>query len=178
MEASAPSTRSSSAFAEYRTGDHFVASSETPTKPADVARHLLDLLLHKEMDQFCDMWAEDGTVEIPFAAPGAISHMAGRETIRSYLTHYCDHQLIDDLPHVHIHETTDPEVVIAEWTAHGTTVSTGKKYEMRYIIVITVRDGKVVNYRDYFSPLLAARAANDRTELLAPFKDEDFPFGG
>ncbi|UNS99661.1 nuclear transport factor 2 family protein [Streptomyces tubbatahanensis] len=155
-----------------------MASSETPTKPADVARHLLDLLLHKEMDQFCDMWAEDGTVEIPFAAPGAISHMAGRETIRSYLTHYCDHQLIDDLPHVHIHETTDPEVVIAEWTAHGTTVSTGKKYEMKYIIVITVRDGKVVNYRDYFSPLLAARAANDRTELLAPFKEEDFPFGG
>lgn len=103
--------------------------------------------------------------------------MAGRETIRSYLANYTDHQVIEELPHVFIHETTDPDVVIAEWTAHGTTVSTGKKCEMKYIIVITVRNGEVVNCRDYFSPLLAARAANDRTELIAHFTDDDFKVG-
>jgi len=41
-----------------------------------------------------------------------------------------------------------PEVVIAEFTYHGTT-STGQPVRRRNIFVITVRDGRILNSRDY-----------------------------
>jgi uncharacterized protein len=49
----------------------------------------------------------------------------------------------------------DPEksVVVLEYTIHGTAVRTGLPYVNRFISVITVRDRKIVHWRDYLDPL-------------------------
>jgi ketosteroid isomerase-like protein len=43
--------------------------------------------------------------------------------------------------------------VILEYTLHGTVVSTGAPYVNRFISVITVKDRKIVHWRDYLDPL-------------------------
>jgi ketosteroid isomerase-like protein len=40
-------------------------------------------------------------------------------------------------------------------TAAGTIKDTGGPYEMSYVVVLTVRDGRIAHYRDYWNPLKA-----------------------
>ena len=65
---------------------------------------------------------------------------------------------------VTIHETADPEVIIAEfeYQSHGT-----KPFAVPCVFVLRVRHGKIVNSRDYIDHLAYARAQGQLNELLA-----------
>jgi ketosteroid isomerase-like protein len=52
-----------------------------------------------------------------------------------------------------VHETADPAVIVTEFTASGVVVATGRPYQLRYIAVLTIRDGRIMHYRDYWNPL-------------------------
>jgi len=54
---------------------------------------------------------------------------------------------------VEVHETADPDVVIGEFAASGLVVATGEPYTARYIAVLTITDGRIRRYRDYWNPL-------------------------
>jgi ketosteroid isomerase-like protein len=56
-----------------------------------------------------------------------------------------------------IHETTDPEVIVAEFEYQGTVAETGEEFALPGIFVMRVRDGEIVSSRDYFDHLTAAR---------------------
>jgi ketosteroid isomerase-like protein len=121
--------------------------------PRDLLGKGLDLLLAKDMSGFADLWAADGTMEFPFAPPGWPARLNGREAVREYLRGYTDVFDIKSVAEQTVHETTDPEVIIAELEVNGVLVRTGEPYQRRYISVITVRDGHITGYRDYWSPL-------------------------
>jgi ketosteroid isomerase-like protein len=44
-------------------------------------------------------------------------------------------------------------VIIVEYEAHGTVVTTGAPFRQTVIAVFRVRDGQIVSYRDYLDPL-------------------------
>ena len=48
--------------------------------------------------------------------------------------------------------------MVLEYTMHGTVVSTGAPYVNRFISVITIRDRKIVHWRDYLDPLAVIAA--------------------
>ena len=53
-----------------------------------------------------------------------------------------------------------PEVVLLEFYAkNGVGVKTGLTYDQKYINVIRVRDGKIVQYRDYRNPSVGLETA-------------------
>lgn len=54
----------------------------------------------------------------------------------------------------------DPEksLVVLEYTIHGTVVSSGAPYANRFVTVITVRDRRIVHWRDYLDPLAVLAA--------------------
>jgi ketosteroid isomerase-like protein len=58
-----------------------------------------------------------------------------------------------------VHQTTDPEVIVAEFTLHGMVEDRGDSYRMSYVHVYRVRDGRILWLRDYWNPL--ALAATD-----------------
>jgi ketosteroid isomerase-like protein len=58
---------------------------------------------------------------------------------------------------VTIHETTDPEVIVAEFEYQGTAAGTGEPYALPGIFVLRVRDGEIVSSRDYFDHVTSAR---------------------
>ncbi len=68
-----------------------------------------------------------------------------------------------------MHETADPAVVVVEFTVAGLVVATRKPYELSYVAVITVEDGEIRRYRDYWSPLAAAEVLGGVEELTAAF---------
>ncbi|GAA4532969.1 nuclear transport factor 2 family protein [Amycolatopsis samaneae] len=138
-------------------------------RPRELVEHALKLLLTKEMSAFAELWAEDGVLEFPFASPGYPSRLDGRAAVRAYLRDYPDIVDLRAITEQRVHETTDPEVVIAEFTAEGVVVRTGRPYRLSYVAVVTVRDGEIRHYRDYWSPLAAAQALGGADELTAAF---------
>ncbi|KUM84916.1 MULTISPECIES: nuclear transport factor 2 family protein [Streptomyces] len=125
------------------------------TSPADLYRHSLRLLLDKDIPAWVGLWAEDGIMEFPFAPPGRPRRLEGKDAVAAYMRPYPDHIDLHDFPEVRIHETTDPETIVVEMRGVGRVVATDGPFEMTYVAVVTVRDGLIVSYRDYWVPLAA-----------------------
>ena len=138
-------------------------------RPHQLVEYALNLLLTKDMTGFAGLWAEDGVLEFPFAASGYPSRVVGRDAIREYLRDYPSIVNIRRFTEQRIHETTDPAVVIAEFEVDGVAVRTERPYRLRYVAVVSVRDGEIRHYRDYWSPLAAAEALGGVDELMAAF---------
>ena len=56
-----------------------------------------------------------------------------------------------EYPDVVVHQTVDPEVVVAEYTARHTRTDTGEHHDLRFVVVLTVRNGLIAEYRDYMN---------------------------
>ncbi|WP_433323000.1 nuclear transport factor 2 family protein [Spirillospora sp. CA-294931] len=130
----------------------------TPTPAERVFRHSLDLLLAKDIDGWVALWADDGVFEFPFALPEGTRRLEGRDAVRAYIDGYPGHIDLHRFEDLVIHQTTDPEVVVAELRGVGRAVATGRPYDMPYVCVVTVRDGEIVRYRDYWNGALVADA--------------------
>ncbi|MBB4682612.1 nuclear transport factor 2 family protein [Amycolatopsis jiangsuensis] len=111
------------------------------------------MLLDKDIPAWIDLWAPEGTMDFPFAPPGWPKHLAGKEAIAAYLDGYDKHIDLREIPDLRIHQTTDPETIVAEMRGVGRLVETGNPYDMTYIAVVTVRNGQFTGYRDYWNPL-------------------------
>ena len=68
---------------------------------------------------------------------------------------------------VTIHQTADPEVIVAEYGLHGEMTAAGEPFCARYAMVITVRDGHIVHSRDYADPSTGARLLGRLPELIS-----------
>ena len=94
-----------------------------------------------------------------------------RDEIREHFGLRGQSRPADDTPaqprrvgNVTIHETTDPEVIVAEFEYQGTDPGTGAPTALPAIFVLRVRNGEIVSSRDYIDHLTAAR---DRGQLDA-----------
>ncbi|MFD5508371.1 nuclear transport factor 2 family protein [Streptomyces sp. NPDC127051] len=128
-------------------------ASPAPSSPADLYRHSLRLLLDKDIASWVGLWSERGSMEFPFAPPGWPGRLEGRTAIADYMRDYPDHIDVHDFPDLRIHETTDPTTIVVEMRGVGRIVATGSPFDMTYIAVVTVQDGRFTSYRDFWNPL-------------------------
>ncbi|TMR05069.1 nuclear transport factor 2 family protein [Actinomadura soli] len=131
------------------------------TSPADLFRHSLRLLLDGDIPGWVALWAEDGVMEFPFAPPGWPGRLDGAEAIAAYMREYPDHIDLHDFTGVRIHQTAVPETIVVEMRGVGRLVKTGKPFDMSYIAVVTVQDGRFASYRDYWNPLVVLEPGAD-----------------
>jgi ketosteroid isomerase-like protein len=154
------------------------ASVRAPLSPREVFERL-----HRAVQDDYDMetqvalFAEDGVLEWPFAPAGMPRRIEGRETIRRVLGAAGDRarqagRRIAGYRAVVVRETTDPEVIVAEFDLHGEVRATGDAYRLSFIQVLRVRNGQIVSMRDYFNPQAMTEA------LSAVQKPEPAPSGG
>jgi ketosteroid isomerase-like protein len=125
----------------------------THLTPTQVLEQRRELLLSQDADGFAALFARDGVIELPFAGPDMPSRLDGEQAIRDFSAQITASGLrIDDLETVAVHQTDDPEVVIAEIVTRGTLAGTGRALAGTSIQVFRIRDGKIVLFRDYFNP--------------------------
>ncbi|MER7967449.1 nuclear transport factor 2 family protein [Streptomyces sp. NPDC096080] len=134
-----------------------------PTRPADLYRHSLRLLLDKDIPAWVALWAEDGLMEFPFAPDGWPRRLEGREAISAYMRHYPDHIDLHGFPDLRIHQTTDPRTIVVEMRGVGRLVESDAPFDMTYIAVVTVQEGLITSYRDYWNPLTVLEPGTDFT---------------
>ena len=130
------------------------------------AREVLERLRQAAISQSADdmsrVYAVDAVHEFPFTAPGVPSRLEGRDEIVNWIAagwkafplKYERYRTLA------IHDTSDPETIIVEQEALGTSASTGE-FMLPNILVLTVRNGQVARLRDYVN-ILAAVAAMGR----------------
>lgn len=131
-----------------------LAASETLT-PKQIVTNMIELMRSgqtvKSMETY---YADDFNVKVPFALP-VPTDLHGRDHILD-LVKQAEAARGPQLPRMYrdlevrdlkIYETTDPGVVIAEWVYRSHI--DGKVLDNSNIIVVTVRNGKIVESRDY-----------------------------
>ena len=104
---------------------------------------------------YVDCFADDGALVFPFAPPGMPKEVHGRDAIRALLQPRYDAlrasgREILAYENLRIHDTLDPEVIVAEFDVD--VVGTRRSF----IHVLRVRDGQIVEQRDYFDSLAMA----------------------
>ncbi|MFE9685490.1 nuclear transport factor 2 family protein [Streptomyces sp. NPDC002701] len=130
------------------------AHAHAAPRPADLFRHGLRLLLDKDIPGWVDLWDDRGVLEFPFAPQGWPKRLEGKQAVADYMRHYPDHVDLHDFPDVRIHETGDSGTIVVEMRGVGLLVETGAPFDMTYIAVVTVADGLITHYRDYWNPLV------------------------
>ncbi len=103
-----------------------------------------------------DLCADDVVFEFPFAPPGRPTRVEGKPALDDYLKALSGRMRIEGVRNLEIHETVKPDVAIIEMTLTGTVTATGAPYEQSYVVILTVRDGLIAHYRDYWNPLRSA----------------------
>ena len=102
---------------------------------------------------FFDMHAEDVVVEYIITVPGYPRRVVGRDALAELYSDYGDSIVQSGSSDVHRYYDPEQSVVVLEYTMHGTVVRSGEPYVNRFVSVITVKDRKIVHWRDYLDPL-------------------------
>jgi uncharacterized protein len=133
--------------------------------PRRVLESLLRGISDGRWNDLADLYAEDAVVEQPFA-PTPPRRLEGREAIRAHFAAAAQGPLRLAASNLVVHDTADPEVLIAEFDYDGRVATTGHSFRVANIQVLRVRDGRIVASRDYHDHLALA-AAVGRLQALA-----------
>jgi uncharacterized protein len=122
--------------------------------PADVLARRRHLILTGDADGFADLFAPDAVIEGPFTGPpGAPMRLVGQEAIREYSHHIMASPLrLEGFEVAELHQTVDPEVVIAEMRTTGTVTTTGQPFTATSVQVLRIRAGRIVLFRFFADP--------------------------
>jgi uncharacterized protein len=95
--------------------------------------------------------AEDVVIEFPFAPEDRLGRFEGREGFLAFAQAARAELPVrfDEVCSVMIHETADPEVIVAEYEVRGTLRTTGERAGAHFVSVIRVHDGRVTLWREY-----------------------------
>jgi len=142
-----------------------------PRSPQEVFHALVDGVAAGRWDELPDLYAEQTHVVHPFD-PLRGAALRSRDELREHFRPTDAGPRLDRRPaNITIHETTDPEVIIAEFEYQGTVVETGEPFAQPAIFVLRVRDGEIVSSRDYFDHVTSARIRGQLDALVAAVKD-------
>jgi len=131
----------------------------TPAGPREVLERCRQATIDQSIDGMRQVYAADAVHEFPFTRPGVPSRLAGRDEIVDWIAAaWQSYQLkFERYRTLAIHDTHDPNTIVVEQEAIGTSASTGA-FTLPNIMVLTVHDGQIAHLRDYANVLAAAAA--------------------
>jgi uncharacterized protein len=137
--------------------------------PRETVEQFLRAAVSATPGDMADCYAPEVVIEMPFAVealyPSRVT--STREELRARFQAGTGSRRYTGLSDVAVHETADPEVIVAEYQLNGEMTGTGESFAIRFIMVITVRDGQIVHSRDYSNPIAGARLLGRLPELVA-----------
>src|SRR5437588_12982668 len=108
----------------------------TARTPRQVFDELLRTSVAGDWDGLLALSAEDTVIEMPFAPPGVPAVSDGATFMqRIKAMSSARPWAFTSAENVVVHETTDPEVIVAEYTLHGTVTATGAPLALSYAMV-------------------------------------------
>lgn len=101
---------------------------------------------------FWDAVAENAIFEFLYNFPGFASRIEGRRAYMDWFGGYSN--VLYSADNLRVYKVQHPEdVVLLEYEVHGLVPSTGKSYDNRFCSIITIKDRKIIHWRDYMDSL-------------------------
>ncbi|MEU5694142.1 nuclear transport factor 2 family protein [Actinosynnema sp. NPDC020468] len=113
--------------------------------PREVNEALLSRIAAGEWDSLEELYAEDAVIVLPFEG----RRLEGREDLRGRVRRNRAAQWDIEVANLVVYDTADPEVIVTEWDFRGTVKATGETFELANVRITRVRDGLIVESRDY-----------------------------
>jgi len=136
----------------------------------ELVRRFFAALSSLRPDDWIALWHEDGVFDQPFPPePGYPARLEGVEAIHNHVRSI--DQVFGELTFhdLVVHATDDPQLFVATLRSEGSVVATGHRYENEYVTLLRLRDGKVVQYREFFNPLKVLEAFGGMETLGSSF---------
>jgi ketosteroid isomerase-like protein len=134
--------------------------------PRQVFERQLQSIAARDWSAMAALYADDTLVEMPFNLPAPL-RIEGRQQLEARNAAAGDLPLELTPSNLVIHETTDPEVIVAEFDYTGRVTTTGATFRAANVIVMRVRDGKIVASRDYHNHAVIGAALGELGAALA-----------
>jgi uncharacterized protein len=139
--------------------------SQGDRDPEAIFRHLVFGVAAGTFAELPDLYAEDAHVEHPFH-PLAEPALVGRSSLREHFNAAAEApHLPRTVENIHVHQTSDPEVIVAEFVYRFTKVDKAT-VDVPCVFILRVRDGEIVESRDYIHHLASAHARGMLPDLL------------
>jgi ketosteroid isomerase-like protein len=135
--------------------------------PREVFLRLVHGVAEGNSSELPDLYAEFTDVRHPMATPES-EPLTSREALREHFT--VPPEVRESLPKrsvvdVVVHETADPEVIVAEF-AYEFTLPDDSTTKVPCIFVMRVRDGQIIESRDYIDPIRRFTARGELDHLI------------
>lgn len=126
-------------------------------KEADPFYNIIMEGLKGEVDgeHFWDAVADDAVFEFLYYFPGFGPQINGRSAYMDWFGGYS--MTLHSADGLVVHKSTEQGVVILEYAVHGVTPA-DKPYDNRFCSIITIKDRKIVHWRDYMDSLAVMTA--------------------
>lgn len=103
-------------------------------------------------EAYANLWTEDATHEYPYAPPPYFRQLEGRDAITSYIANVAQSATDWSFINFAFSATSNPDTVFVEFEGSALVTATGKRYQQIYVGRITLREGKIANYREFWNP--------------------------
>jgi len=102
-------------------------------------------------EHFWDAVAENAIFEFLYNIPGFTNKIEGRKAYMDWFGGYTN--ILHSADNLRVHKSTQPNVIILEYEVHGIVPHTGKAYDNRFCSIITIKNRKIIYWRDYMDSL-------------------------
>lgn len=128
----------------------------TETTPREVFTAATTAFSRGDIDGWLARAHDDIVLEFPYAPPGSPTRVEGKRAAGEYLRAVPAQIDFEEVTNLSVHQTVDPHTAVIEWSARGRVKATDAPYEMAYVVILTLADGLMKEYRDYWNPLVLA----------------------
>ena len=137
-----------------------MTDSERRERNKHAVREFLSSIRQLKIDYMMSFYAEDGVSEYPFHAAGMPPRFNGRKELEAFMRGIPNNFEYLGVEDIEFHDMLDPDQLWVEANGVGKTRK-GKDYTNRYCIHYTLRDGKIIHYREYYDPRAIRRVFVD-----------------
>jgi uncharacterized protein len=120
-----------------------------------------------DADSLIGLFTDDVVFEFPYAPDGLPKRLHGTAALAAHLDKLGPLLSFGQMQLGSVYAAGD--TVIFEFSCSGQGVQTGAPYDQAYISVVTLRDGRIAHYRDYWNPLVVLTALGGAKAAAAAF---------
>jgi len=125
----------------------------------DRVREIMQLADEMRVDELVEMFADDAVMELPFAPGKMPRRHVGKAAIAEFQRFARESFSRFAMTVDAIHETADPQVVIAEHRSDAVVAANGRPYRNHYVTFFTFGDdGRITNWREFYDAGVVVRA--------------------
>jgi ketosteroid isomerase-like protein len=122
----------------------------------DIVRRAIDAMGDLDIDTVFELLAAEFVLELPFRGDGGPRRMEG-DAARAFMRALP--KLLREMPFsdIVVHGALPTGEIVAEYRSEGITTA-GRDYSNTYVAFLSVADGRITRWREFFDPNVVAAA--------------------